>query len=455
MRMYSIYLGVAALPLLWAQQTTLIDPTQEGSFEGTGMAGWTMVDQTGQPNHWCIGNVNTPAPSHGSRYAYISDTTDCSRHSYTNGPGDVVVHLYRSITVPTGQTFLTLSLKALQRGEGDADALEVYLLPIGTALSGGILPPATNRLFRVMYTTSSVDLQSGYAVSNVSWTSLTYYTCAEAGTYWLVFSWKNDRLVRDNPPIAMDEISLIASATAPDPALGSGVTPVTTFPYSHTPTPATTCGQSDDIRVFQVKNPCSASHLDSEDRVWTFTAPQNGCLQVTFLGDTTESSDAWLYFGLQLFEGNPFACGRCIASHTTFSQARRTLRANVTSGQKYYLLLDGDASPNCGRFLELRIDLSAGVCATALSPASDGFSDLTLGPSPAQDYLHLRGEVASPEPLRLIVWDAQGRKLWETSLSPAAGSFAYSLPVSDWPSGLYFLQLTQGYNSLSRSFLKE
>lgn len=414
MRMQLILGFLASVFLAWSQQTTLIDPATDGGFEGSGTAGWTLVDQTGAANRWCIGNAATP--SAGNRCAYVSDTAACNRHQY-QGNSTTTIHLYRPITVPAGQTFLTLSFKAILRGEGEFDHLRVYLVPQGTAITGGIDLPNTAQLFKVIY--DSDGFEAGcYIVSPTNWTTVTHYTCADAGQYMLVFTWKNDYAFGNNPPIAVDEISLIASATASDPvaALGAGVTNVTTFPYTHTPSPSTTCGQGDEVQSFNTENACNAAYLDGEDRLWAFTAPQSGCLEVIFWGDTTESSGAWRYFGLQLFEGNPVACGRCIGSHTTSNRAQRTLRANVTSGQKYYLLLDIDPVPGCGRFLELRMSLQTGPCASALPMAASGGLTWQVGPSPAHETISLQGTLTESGLLHVRVFTAVGQKLYETSL---------------------------------------
>lgn len=458
MRMITRYIlagMMTGLLLVHAQQTTLIDPANEGGFEGTGNAGWMLVSQTGSPNRWCIGSAR--APSLGSRCAYISDTTACDRYSYAINSGvQTTVHLYRSITVPAGESFLTLSFKGILRGEGNFDCLEVYLVPQGNPIIGGQNLPQTQRLFRVVYDPDGFE-PGAYIASYTDWTPITHYTCAEPGSYFLVFSWKNDLSTGNNPPIAIDEVSLISSAQAPDPvaALGSGVTSVTNFPYNHTPVPATTCGQRDDIQVFNTRNACSGNHLDSEDRVWGFTAPQNGCLEVTFTGDTTDNSGAWRYFGLQLFEGNPVACGRCVASHTTSQRARRTLQANVTSGQKYYLLLDGDAPPACGRFLELRMTITTGPCATALAHFSEREIQWTLSPSPAREQLSVRGSVERATMLYLQVFSTTGQKVYESAILPIHDSFSHEISLNGWTGGLYIARLSGEGVSVSRSFIVE
>ncbi|MCX7607130.1 MAG: hypothetical protein N2170_07710, partial [Bacteroidia bacterium] len=87
---------IAFIGFLGAQQTVLINPAAEGSFEGS--HGWLTADQAGKPNRWCIGGAQSP--SHGSACAYISNDAGCSRHEYSNS-ADTRVHLYRACLLYT------------------------------------------------------------------------------------------------------------------------------------------------------------------------------------------------------------------------------------------------------------------------------------------------------------------------------------------------------------------
>lgn len=443
--------GVAVIHLAWSQQTVLIDSTNDGSFEGTGNAGWTLVDETGAPNHWCIGSAR--APSHGSRCAYISDTADCSRHAYRSGVRTRAVHLYKMITIPVGQPFLRLSLKALTRGS-EFDKASVYLVPQSNPITGGRLPDATHLLFYITHVSGGYN---AYGVSSTNWTPIVYYTCVEPGIYFLVFSWQNSLNFSYNPPIAIDEVSLISYANDPDPLAkpGEGVVSVSGFPYNHAPMPATTCGLGDDLRAFQVKNACSKDYLQSPERLWSFTAPQNGCLEITFVGDTNDPNEAWKWFGLQLFEGNPLTCGRCIASHTTYGSVFRTLRANVISGQKYYLLLDASYSTICGSFLQLHLSLSSIPCAAALPTSSGDRINWSVSPSPAREKVRIHGTLSEVGPVRLQIFSSMGQVVLDTQLPAVMEEFSYEVPLSGWAKGLYLVRLTTVHGSATRAFWVE
>ncbi|MCX7607578.1 MAG: T9SS type A sorting domain-containing protein [Bacteroidia bacterium] len=331
----------------------------------------------------------------------------------------------------------------------------MYFVAQTTPITGGALPSPTS-LFEVRTeNTNPTAINNSYMVSATNWTAISHYFCVNPGNYWLVFTWENDNNQLQNPPMAIDEVSLVASAQAPDPALGTGVTPVATFPYNHAPVPASTCNLKDDIRGFMTASACRTDYLRSEDRVWSFIPSQNGCLEVTFWADTTDDPIRWGWFGLQLFEGNPIACGRCVASHTTSNRAFRSLRANVTSGQKYYLVLDHFNYGYCSQFLELRMTLASGPCATSLSPAKESLSEVRISPSPAQGVLSILGEKASDVPLQVEIFNASGRRIYTHVESTLPGGFKIEIPVASWAPGVYFVRLIAGDATIARPFMVE
>jgi len=137
---------------LIAQTTTLIDPTTDGGFEGS--HGWTLVNSPTYRDRWCVGGA--APPSHGSARLFTSDTSSCSRYRYsgTSSTNKSYVHAYKVITVPAGQSYLTLSFKAKLHGNGFHRAI-FYLMP--SAMSPPQADVAINnqyRLFDIHYTSS-------------------------------------------------------------------------------------------------------------------------------------------------------------------------------------------------------------------------------------------------------------------------------------------------------------
>ena len=144
--------GITALTALFntlQAQTTLISSTGDGGFEnGSTFAsnGWTLLNGTGVTNQWFLGTV--PA-GFTNQCAYVSNDNGTS-WSYTNTTVSVV-HFYRDVTFPAGETSIQLNFDWQALGEtGSWDVLMVSLAPTtytpvaGTTSlgTGGLAAPA-------------------------------------------------------------------------------------------------------------------------------------------------------------------------------------------------------------------------------------------------------------------------------------------------------------------------
>ena len=110
-------------------QTTLISPTGAGGFElGSTFAanGWTVVNGSGVTNQWFVGTV--PGLFHGSNSAYVSDDVAGATHNY-NGTAGSLVHFYRDVTLPAGETNLAYSYQWYCQGESTFDYWQVSVGP--------------------------------------------------------------------------------------------------------------------------------------------------------------------------------------------------------------------------------------------------------------------------------------------------------------------------------------
>jgi hypothetical protein len=200
------------------------------------------------------------------------------------------VYAYKQITVPAGQSYLTISLKAKLKGEGNFDCAILYLVPATVNITPDAPLDDAYRLFILYNSDNQVFRKEGYRVNDVNFTAVSHITCADAGVYRLVIAWRSDYSIQNQPPASIDEVSVVSSATPSDPPLGGGVIDVSSLPYTYptTPTP-TTCGSGHDLFGFNVKNRCgiSGDAFDrGEDRVWTFVPTRGGCVRVQFTGDT-------------------------------------------------------------------------------------------------------------------------------------------------------------------------
>ncbi len=192
----------------------LISPTGDGGFEnGTSFEsnGWTVVNGS-VTNQWFLGNVAT---GFSGRSAYISNDGGTS-HAYTNTSGSAisVVHFYRDVTFPANVSDFTLSFNWKADGEVSSfDALMVSLAPTtytpaasDVSLGTGVLPVPANRLG--VNQAPQLWNRPGVASASYNISSAAIGNCCEDVTMRLIFTWKNDGSLGDNPPAAIDNISL-------------------------------------------------------------------------------------------------------------------------------------------------------------------------------------------------------------------------------------------------------
>ena len=203
-----VTLFVALFSFVFAQgQTTLISPTGDGGFEtGATLALNNWVTANSSTDSWIAGT--TPAVSAGSRCAFVSATAGTTQ-AWTYSQINTVQHMYYDVTIPAGETFVSLSFKWKAGGEGsgtsDWDNLKVFW---GTVAAMGT--PVANTAVSATYQVSGNGATSGmYKLSSTSYSTSTITLSGVPGTtYRLVFSWKSDVSDIANPPAALDEVNL-------------------------------------------------------------------------------------------------------------------------------------------------------------------------------------------------------------------------------------------------------
>jgi len=198
----SLILLISLISINLFSQTTIISSVvatnPNGSFEnGTSTLaanGWTTVNDG--TNIWIVG---TATANSGTKSAYVSD--GAGANNYSNAGGEVS-HFYRDVAFPAGESCINLSFNWKSRGEVSFDYLRVTVVPTsvtpvaGTALSTGTIIGTFQN--QTTWQAASNTLSSAYAGT----------------TQRLVFSWINDNGTRNQPPAAVDNISLISSVPA-------------------------------------------------------------------------------------------------------------------------------------------------------------------------------------------------------------------------------------------------
>lgn len=198
-------------------QTPLIAPFV-CTFEDTAEH-WLFANGT-STNRWYI---DTAAHNGGSRGLYISDDNGVTNH-YTSS--SCYVWAYRDIYLPANPGGYTLSFDWRCVGEGSYDYLTVYFGNPSAPVAGTSLttPPGTEDL-------------SGRL--NQSATFQTFTTTLPGrntgGVQRLYFMWHNDPSVDNQPPIAVDNVS-VSLQTQQQPGCSQ---PVNIYAYNVTPNSAT------------------------------------------------------------------------------------------------------------------------------------------------------------------------------------------------------------------------
>ncbi|MCU0433374.1 MAG: T9SS type A sorting domain-containing protein [Bacteroidia bacterium] len=326
-----------------AAQTTLINPAGDGGFEsGNTLAANNWLDAQnggGAANKWFVG---TAVVNSGTRSAYISNNGG-TNHQYNNGQSRTQ-HFYRDVVFPAGQPYITLSFSWMGVGESCCDYMEVFLVPTTTTPSAGT-ELTTGQLG------STYNMQSTW--QNVSFS----LPCSGiAGTTQrLVFSFNCDGSLGSQPPSAVDNISLVSSATGPacSSLMGTGFTTIASLPYSSGA--GTTCGAVNDISSTTAVACGSSFYMGSEDRVWAFTPSSSGLVNIALNASTFSA-------GLYLYAGCPGICsgGTCVASDDGSNVG---VSACVTAGTTYYVVVDGSG---CYSYNDLTISAPATTCVAAL-----------------------------------------------------------------------------------------
>ncbi len=207
------------LSVLGNSQTILINPTAEGGFEsGATFAanGWT-VDNGAAVNQWYLGTV--PA-GFTTNSAYISNDGGISNAFTNTSPS--VVHFYRDVTFPAGETFMQLTFDWMALGEsGFWDAMIVSVAPTTftpvastTSLGTGVLAAPAVEIGRFW---NFGTIQT--AIINLS--PAVIGNCSASVTVRLIFTWKSDTSGGLNPPAVVDNISL-TSAPSSSPITSAG-----------------------------------------------------------------------------------------------------------------------------------------------------------------------------------------------------------------------------------------
>ena len=184
----------------WAVNPTVATYTNlpySTGFEASDDIAWTLANDN--VNAWYI---DTAVHSAGSRALYISD--DNGLHNNYDDTASSYSYAYKAFNLATaGQYGLEFDWRGY--GESTYDNLNVYLVPLGTAIVAGTDAGSS-------WTSLSGQLNAASSWQHFS----SVFNLAVPGVYNLVFAWKNDYMLGSDPAAAIDNFSLVAiSCEAP------------------------------------------------------------------------------------------------------------------------------------------------------------------------------------------------------------------------------------------------
>jgi hypothetical protein len=280
----------------------LINPATAGGFEtGTsfGTNGWTVVNGN-VPNQWYVG---TAATGFINRSAYISRNNGSS-HEYENDSTSVV-HFYRDVTFPAGVPEFTLSFN--WKGDGETasfDAIIVSLAPTtytpvasNVSLGTSTLPAPANTLGGI----TAPQLWNSPGVTTATYTlkSADLGNCNGPVTRRLIFTWKNDGSLGDNPPGGIDNISLVGvPMTISKPT--NRCTDADSAVINYVATPAPGPGESGTFSI--VQNTAGFVNNGNGTATWTVSNSIPGNYIITYNFTNTANCTFTIRDTLELFE---------------------------------------------------------------------------------------------------------------------------------------------------------
>ncbi len=307
-------------------------------------ANWELNNGT-FANKWYIG---TAAHNGGEKGLYISDN-DGTSNSYTLSTSITHVYAKRMINVEeTGLYNISFDWKA--KGEGNYDFLRAFAIPVeiypdlSAGTTNGI---GTTSTTHGVVPTGWIDIANPRGKLNLadSWQNSDTTMTLNAGTYHLVFLWKNDVSGGSQTPAAVDNVSIervafVINATT----VGSG---------SITP--------SGEVSVF-----------GGTDAEFTIT-PNEGFQISSVLVDGTEAIGS--------LAGNVYTFHNVVANHTivaTFEVLSHTITA--TAGANGTITPSGAVSVANGSSQSFTITPSSGYrIASVLVDGEEAVSDLANG----------------------------------------------------------------------------
>ena len=214
---FLLFVALAMVPIVAQSQGIAVAPPYNTGFETGNDVSWNFANST---NGWYIGNATNNG---GSRSLYISNDGGVS-NEYTISGATSSSYAYKPFILAATEYTFEFDWKAY--GEGGFDYLRVFIAPTSATFTAG----DNNGIGTSGAPSGWTALDGGGKLSqSTSWQHVqSSFTPSTAGTYYLVFYWRNDGNMGTQSPAAIDNVSVIAGGGGGQTTCGQPVA----IPYS-------------------------------------------------------------------------------------------------------------------------------------------------------------------------------------------------------------------------------
>ncbi len=189
-----------SVPVSFSTLQTAVNLPYTTDFESSN--DWLFVNGD-LTNAWAYGT----AANNGEGHALYISTDGGTTNAYT-GNSAAMVYATKLFNFEAGTYVFSFDWKA--NGESTYDYMRVALVPSSVQLSAGTSAPSVPSGFYTDLPTGWIALDGGGKLNLQSdWQSFASNEMEiAAGTYMMVFAWRNDGSTNNNPPAAIDNVSI-------------------------------------------------------------------------------------------------------------------------------------------------------------------------------------------------------------------------------------------------------
>lgn len=170
---------------------------------GAEAIGWLLAGE-GQPNRWCVGEAANNTPQ-GGYSLYVSQ--DSGATNTYSGAASSVSYAYRYFVLEQGDYLCSFDWRCM--GDGEFHFLRAFMVPAAAVPTAGSFPNNANHYSAVPSGWIDLSGQSHYLSGQPTWATHTQpFSLTDSGLYVLLFMWENDAYTPQDPPAAVDNISV-------------------------------------------------------------------------------------------------------------------------------------------------------------------------------------------------------------------------------------------------------